>query len=131
VEGGPAAGVQMAVLAQEAGVPEAAILVEGRSHSTLQNAYFTARLLRGTPDAQVIAVSEGFHLARCLVAMKWAGLDIAGTAASSRFRGGGVAGTRMVVREVAAWGFNLARIVGFEVAGLIGVQEETRVRYLR
>jgi uncharacterized SAM-binding protein YcdF (DUF218 family) len=129
VPGGPSAADQMAALAGERGVPEPAMLREGASHSTLQNALFSAGML---PDGTaIIAVTEGFHMARAILSSRWAGLAVSGHATSTAFRPGLARGAHMLAREVAAWGFNLVRVAAYEGAGWIGLSEETRTRALR
>ncbi|SMX31297.1 YdcF family protein [Octadecabacter ascidiaceicola] len=67
---GPSAGRQMARYAQSLGVPAEATIIEGRAHSTLQNALFTLEL---APNAQdFIVVTEAFHLPRSWVSFHWA-----------------------------------------------------------
>ncbi len=51
-------------LALAAGVPEAACVLEEESHSTEQNAQFTARLLRERGIRSVVLVSDPYHLLR-------------------------------------------------------------------
>lgn len=55
------------------GVPAAAIQVETRSHSTLQNAVFSYEVLNGTPPDSITLVSQRFHLARAKLSFQWAG----------------------------------------------------------
>jgi len=48
--------------AQALGVPESALVLEGRSTSTEENADFAAKLL---PGAKVLVVSDPYHVFRC------------------------------------------------------------------
>ena len=57
------------------GVPADAIRVEGRSHSTRENAAFTAELLRGEAEP-VTLLSSDFHMRRALGAFRKAGLTV-------------------------------------------------------
>jgi len=70
-EGRPATAALMAALARIAGVPMAALRVEDRSHSTLQNALFARPLL---PEGTVILVSHRYHLPRAWASFRWAGI---------------------------------------------------------
>jgi uncharacterized SAM-binding protein YcdF (DUF218 family) len=67
-------------LAREAGVPEAALLVEAESRNTLENAANTARLLHAAGKSRVILVSDRLHLPRAVRVFRRAGLEIAGVA---------------------------------------------------
>lgn len=126
---GPAAGDRMAALAIEMGVPDTAITRETASLSTLQNALYSAPLLKDASSA--VLVTEGFHLPRAAVAMIWAGgpNDIQ-LAASTKFRGGAKPAVRMVLREAAAWWFNGARGAAYSIAGWVGVPPDTRLGWL-
>ena len=53
-------------LAISLGVPESACLLEEASHSTAQNAAFTAALLRAHQLHRVIVVTDPYHLPRAL-----------------------------------------------------------------
>lgn len=54
-------------------VPDAAILLEDRSHSTEENALHTARLL---PNARVIVVSDSYHLLRAGILFRNYGFNV-------------------------------------------------------
>jgi uncharacterized SAM-binding protein YcdF (DUF218 family) len=56
------------------GVPQARILVEGRSRSTRENALRTAELLRGEAGRKVLLTSD-YHMFRAWRAFRKAGLD--------------------------------------------------------
>jgi len=59
---GPAEGRVAAEIARQHGVPESALVVEDRSHSTEENARF-ARELVG--NARVLVVTDAYHVLRC------------------------------------------------------------------
>lgn len=66
-------------LAIELGVPREAILVEGRSRDTIENAGLTLRLLCGEDDSCVpslIVVSTRYHLARARRLFECAGAQV-------------------------------------------------------
>jgi uncharacterized SAM-binding protein YcdF (DUF218 family) len=67
-------------LAREAGVPEAALLVDAESRNTFENAANTARLLHAAGKSRVILVSDRLHLPRAARVFRRAGLEIAGVA---------------------------------------------------
>ena len=57
------------------GVPAGAVIVEGRSRSTRENALFTAELLRGIPGPYVLLTSD-FHMWRARRAFTRAGVTV-------------------------------------------------------
>ncbi|MDJ1017841.1 MAG: YdcF family protein, partial [Paracoccaceae bacterium] len=69
-------------LALEAGVPEDALILEGGSHSTLQNAIFTADIAEIEKAAPILLVSHRYHLPRANASFRWAGFtDVTNVAA--------------------------------------------------
>ncbi len=68
--GGPDAGRQMARYAASVGLPDDAAIIEGRAHSTLQNALFSYDMIPATDH--LIIVTEAFHLPRSYASFKWA-----------------------------------------------------------
>ena len=130
--GGPSAGGQMAALAIEQGVPAEAISFEGKSQSTLQNALFSQPMLAGAKSLTL--VTEGFHLPRAWASFRWAGDHDLHLVASERFRS--VSATArfpaaaMVLREGAAFWFNLGRAASWEVGGVLGVGDARRDGWL-
>ena len=67
-------------LAQEAGVPESALLLEPESRNTFENAANTARLLHEAGKSRVVLVSDRTHLPRAARLFRRAGLDVVGVA---------------------------------------------------
>jgi uncharacterized SAM-binding protein YcdF (DUF218 family) len=61
-------------LVAEAGVPPEALLLEDRSHSTEENALYTAELLAPRGLSAVIVVSDSYHLYRANLLFTRAGL---------------------------------------------------------
>nr|WP_246413762.1 YdcF family protein [Rubricella aquisinus] len=104
------------------GVPVDAITVEGASLSTLQNALFSKPLAGGR---RILLVTEGTHMARSVLTFRWAGYDIAATAASPPPQGWSL--LKRLTREGAAWGFNIARMALWYALGALGWSEEARV----
>ena len=74
---GPAEASVMARLLREAGVEDADILVEDTATDTLRSARACARVLRrhGLAGAPVLAASSAYHLPRCVLLLRLAGLD--------------------------------------------------------
>ncbi len=130
-EDAPAAGEQMAAHAQSLGVPDAAILSENASHSTLQNALLTKLILDQAGIKHVVLVTEGFHMARSLATMRWAGIDVVAARTSTAFRRTVQSSLHMVTREVMAWGLNLVRVPVWHVGGWIGFDEAARLDWLK
>lgn len=119
---GPTEAAQMARYGRENGLPDAAILVETASDSTLQNALFSLPLL---PDAtDIIIVTEAFHLPRSAASFHWAawsqGRPLTTTLIPSepvrRNAQSGRIEWRMLTRESLAIWFNLARAAVYTVA---------------
>jgi uncharacterized SAM-binding protein YcdF (DUF218 family) len=117
----------MADLGLMLGLPPAAIRVEDGSHSTIQNAVLTRRILTAERLSSVVLVSEGFHLMRSCVTFRLLGMTVAGTAAPHAFPPDAVAATLSAAREAAAWPFNLARLAGWHVLGAAGWPEDRRL----
>jgi len=121
---GPAAGEQMAALANTLGVPPQAIVIEDASQSTLQNALFTLPLLQQSND--LILVTEAFHLPRSWASFWWFGGREMSLVASERIRAQGhnAAGWTMIPREAIAIWFNLGRASLWSTAALFGKQDD-------
>lgn len=122
-EVGPSAGGQMGRYALGLGLPDTAIVVEGRAQSTLQNALYSLDL---ASDAdKFILVTEAFHLPRSWASFKWAAWYLGAPAdkfalvMSEPVRTHPVSGDvnwRILARESLAIWFNAARAVAFTVA---------------
>lgn len=132
IENGPSAGQQMAQYAISKGVPATATTFEAKSLSTLQNALFSQPMLA---DAQTITlVTEGFHLPRAYVSFKWAGNHKIYLTYSERFRNNGESSQfstiTMILREAAVWWFNIARVIAYEAAPALGIDDKQRIDWL-
>lgn len=57
------------------GVPETAILVESRSLTTLENAYYSAQLLRKHGLQRVMVATQHWHMRRAIRAFQYFGVD--------------------------------------------------------
>ena len=62
-------------LAIKGGVPPHAILAEGRSNSTLQNAFFSRQLLGSASHGRIAIVTDRFHIPRAWASFRWAGMS--------------------------------------------------------
>jgi uncharacterized SAM-binding protein YcdF (DUF218 family) len=67
-------------LAREAGVPEAALLLEAESRNTFENAANTVRLLQAVGKSRIVLVSDRAHLPRAVRLFRRAGFDVVGVA---------------------------------------------------
>jgi uncharacterized SAM-binding protein YcdF (DUF218 family) len=65
-------------LALDAGVPAAALLMEPRSRTTLENATEAAKLLAACTPATVVLVTDGYHALRARLLFRMAGLRVIG-----------------------------------------------------
>jgi uncharacterized SAM-binding protein YcdF (DUF218 family) len=120
--GGPAgaAPTEAAVIAaalRAAGVPAAAILEEDRSRDTVENARFTAALLRARGIGRVVIVSDRRHLPRAVLAFRLLGLAATGSGPPAG-PGLGPAGRALAVaREAAALPPSLLRALAWRLRG--------------
>lgn len=117
-----------AVMARASGVPEAAVILEPRARSTLQNAVFALQLV--PEDARLIVVTEAFHLPRAWVSFRAMGARDVALYASARAVAdpdGPVLERHPALRESLAIWFNAARLAAFAVGGALGVPRDLRV----
>jgi uncharacterized SAM-binding protein YcdF (DUF218 family) len=116
LEGETSEGERMANLARER-VPHAEVTFEGRSLSTLQNAYFTALEIGPLPPGSIL-VTDAAHLLRAWAAFTWMGARGLVLVPANDFPGLPQRDQeRMVWREAAGLWVNLGRIVAFTLAG--------------
>jgi uncharacterized SAM-binding protein YcdF (DUF218 family) len=98
-DGGPAEAEVMAGLARAAGVPEARLILENESRSTLENAHHSARLMRARGWTRALVVTDAVHLPRALLAFRAAGIEAQGAAAKGGAR----------AEPAWSWPYHLAR----------------------
>ena len=115
-------------MAVAAGVPEDAILVENNSHSTLQNAMFTADLAELDKSEQIILVTHRYHLPRANASFRWAGFENVTTAAADNVSGFVI--TEGLLWESLKWPLNVARAAAASAAMAGDVPRENFVKYL-
>jgi uncharacterized SAM-binding protein YcdF (DUF218 family) len=101
----------MRAVALAAGVPDSAILLDERSASTFENARETAALLRAHGVADILLVTERFHLRRARLLFRLLGIPVAGVSAAPS----GSPGYRftMALREVLTIPANLCRLAAY------------------
>lgn len=114
--------------AVEAGVPETAILVEDQSHSTLQNALFTADLEELDKSQPVLLVTHRYHLPRARASFRWAGFDNVMGAAADNVSGFVI--TEGMLWEAISWPVNVVRAAAASAAMAGDVPRENYVKYL-
>jgi len=111
---------EMMKAALSAEVPGTVLLTEGKSHSTLQNAWFTAALPDIDPSEPIIVVTHRYHLPRAWASFRWAGFkDVTLVAADL----GTPEITGMVLAEGLKWPLNIARAAAARVALIAGTAE--------
>lgn len=66
----------MATLMQEWGVPAAAILTEGRSRNTYENAIYSREVMAGKGFQSALLVTSALHMPRALAVFRSAGIDV-------------------------------------------------------
>ena len=119
----------MATTAMDEGLPAEAAIIEPRAHSTLQNAAFGLALLP-EPTDRVILVSDAFHLPRAWVIFRLLGTaELSLYATESDFEAPLSTRAQWSLREGAAIWFNVARLAVYGIAGLAGVERETRISW--
>jgi uncharacterized SAM-binding protein YcdF (DUF218 family) len=126
--GGNGVGEAMRDMAVGAGVPALSIVVEGDSKSTLQNALFTADLLRVNTDDTLLLVSQKYHLPRAYASFRWAGFtDVINVAANAETD---FLLSRELVWESVKWPFNALRAAAASAANAGNVPRENYIKYL-
>ena len=126
--GGDGVGDAMKEAAIAAGVPGEAILVEGDSKSTLQNALFTAELEGVDPEAAVLLVTQKYHLPRAHASFRWAGFgDVTNVAANPE---GGLQFSPELLWEAVKWPYNALRAAAASAANAGNVPRENYIQYL-
>lgn len=119
-DGGPepkSKAAHMADVAIDAGLPAEVALIEGASHSTLQNALYTARLAPQLRDQPILLVTHRYHGMRARASFWWAGFrDVSFAAADPDEIVW--AGAQW---EPVKWAGNTARAAAFSLASLVGL----------
>ena len=87
LSGDPQTIASMRTWMVEQGIPKEALMVEGRSSSTRENALFTAALLRDIPGPYLL-LSSDIHMWRALRTFRKAGLPVLSRPAPDAFKRG-------------------------------------------
>ncbi len=82
----PSEAEAMRRLALMAGVPERVLVLERRARSTLENALYSARLMRERGWSSALVVTDWLHLPRALLAFRGAGIDATGSGIKGGWR---------------------------------------------
>lgn len=121
----PSDAAIMADFAVSRGLPREAVRVEPASHSTLQNAWFTARLPEVDPQAPILLVTHLYHLKRAELSFRWAGFENITPVAA---KPAPLAGLHLL--EGLKWPLNILRAGGVSAALALGVDEDHVVNWL-
>jgi len=78
------ADVMRGILEKE-GVPGSMIWTETKSHSTYENAVYTAEVLRRRNIRKIVLVTEGYHMLRAAKCFRRQGLEVVPAACSYRY----------------------------------------------
>lgn len=76
----PTEAATMARLCHDAGIEGAVLVLEDRSTTTLENAAFSAELLRERGLSRVLVVSDAYHLPRIKLCFRYLGFETRGSA---------------------------------------------------
>lgn len=126
--GEPPVAEAMREAAIEAGVPEENILVEAASHSTLQNALFTADFEQLDKSAPTIIVTHRYHLPRAWASFRWAGFTDVSRVAADPDAGFNL--TASLLWESIKWPLNVVRAAAASAAMAGDVPRENYLKYL-
>ncbi len=126
--GTPPVAEAMRDVALAAGIAPDAILVENQSHSTLQNALFSADFDRLDKSAPIIVVTHRYHLLRAHASFRWAGFsNVINHAADPDAP---FAVTRSLLWEAIKWPLNVLRAGAASAAMAGNVPREDYLKYL-
>lgn len=104
----------MARLLGEAGVPDAAVVLEDQSQNTMENMRFTAAKLGGAKGRRVLVVTSDYHLRRAVLTARRAGFRARGCAAA--------------LEHDALWRKKRNQELAYTIDLLMGWQDEGRSR---
>ncbi|MGN0773994.1 MAG: YdcF family protein [Candidatus Ventricola sp.] len=104
----------MARLLREAGVPEAAVVLEDQSQNTMENMRFAAQKLGGAKGRRVLVVTSDYHLRRAVMTARRVGFRAKGCAA--------------VLAHDDPWKKKRSQELAYTVDLLMGWQDEGRSR---
>lgn len=124
---------RMKLYAMELGAPRQAILVEGRSVSTFENARFALDVARQEGWRSAIVVTDDFHLLRAWTLFEFwrlpSDMEVAALAAAEgRQAAGWWASIASFMRETLAVPFNVAKIIGQSALEMVGLGQDRTIR---
>ncbi|EFL89897.1 YdcF family protein [Ahrensia sp. R2A130] len=128
----PTEAKAMAEICMGEGVPQAALLLEGRSTNTFENVAFSAALLREKRVNSVLVVSDAYHLPRAKMCFRYLGFIATGSAAVAGPTTPWYRTARYWLREIVAipyYRLSLSRrmkALGFNAGDAIGSLSETQ-----
>ena len=116
----------------ELGAPPDSLINETRSHSTFANLRFSTALAQKMGFERLAIVTDSYHLerARWLAAYFGHG-DIGLVAVRGLEYEGWHDQTWSVVREALAWWYNLAKVAGWELLAVAGLDARERAEWIR
>ncbi len=124
---GPSSAELMRDYALTLGAPPDAVLVEGRSGSTLQNLLFSFPLAEQHGWQRLALVTDHAHLLRAeLLAAYFGRPEIGLVAASGLEREGWEDVAQTIGREALAWWYNLGKVGMWTLLGALGVPASER-----
>ena len=126
--GEPPVAEAMRTAAIEAGVPEADIMVEAASRSTLQNALFSADIEGIDADSNLLIVTHRYHLPRSWASYRWAGFSNVTRVAADPDAPFQLSAS--MLWETVKWPLNIARAAAASAAMAGDVPRENYLKYL-
>lgn len=125
-------GALMRDVAQAAGAPLDAMIVEPRSVSTFENLRYSFAIAEARGFQRLALLSDPFHLTRAQALARYFGKpDVALIAVDGFDREHWYIRAAMLIREAMAWWLNLGKVAGWEALAAIGVDESAREGVIR
>lgn len=125
----------MAGYAVQVGIDRSRIILEDKARSTLENLVLSLPLAvkqGAKPDcSDLVLVTDAIHAARATMLSRFLGCErirVATSATSYRLKWRGL--VRTILRESAAWWYNLGKVAVWSVLGLAGLTPAERLEYI-
>lgn len=131
-EGLPALADRMKDLALSLGATPAAVSVENRSQTTLQNIRFSVPMARADGPARIALLTDHYHLLRADM-LSWAvmGERFALISARGMEQENWMNQARQIGREAMAWWYNLGKMAVWHGMAYAGYPEAERAKVVR
>ena len=114
------------------GAPPEALLLEPRSRTTFENLRFSFALAEQKGLQRLAIATDAFHLERAEWLAGYFGRPGIGLVAMPGLeRELGVVQVRMILRETAAWWFNLGKVIAWEALADAGLDVDARQEWIR